>query len=187
MNDHSKRFRIRPGFIAVCVGVLLAGSVWLGPFHYSSVCQKCGAIRDATDWQIPLTSITLFETSSVRPTPVSEALARQGLVAKHDHDWAFIQGGGNGIRCAIGKGGDIWQSAESDDVAKLLDDCQRFGDMALRNRLVRLMFDTQTSRAVLMRGSSRPAAGFANADDFHAWFDEEKDSFETIIGWNDGK
>jgi hypothetical protein len=46
-------------FATVVTFVLIAG-----PFGYSSVCDKCGASRDTTEWKFPLTDFTVFTYST---------------------------------------------------------------------------------------------------------------------------
>src|SRR5258705_8395552 len=98
----------------VALLILVGMSALFGAFGYSSVCRRCGLERRGTDWQIPLTSISVCKSSSEKPTPVSVTLERNGTVGRHEHDWLFIHGAGNGITCALGSGDYISPTVRSD-------------------------------------------------------------------------
>src|SRR5215204_6449400 len=88
-------------FAALATVVTLA--LMMGPFGYTSVCNRCGALRSTTEWQLPMTSLTVFRSSTESESPLSRVLLTNGIVAAHSHQWLFAQGGGNGVKCAIGK------------------------------------------------------------------------------------
>jgi len=132
-----RRIAIVCAFVAV---VGLTVSALFGRFGFTSVCSRCGAIRDTTDWQIPLTSITVFSLSSTHASPVSTILTSTGIIVAHEHKWLFCQGGGNGVRCAIGAGRHIRPAVESDGVAAVIAASQRFGELQFRDRLLRALF-----------------------------------------------
>lgn len=176
MNDKPKHSKKLVALVSV-VALLLVITLTFGAYSSSSVCKKCGIVKDSIDWQIPLSNITLFGTASEHETPVSVALVRNGVVTGHKHKWLCIHGGGNGVLCAIGEGRHISPAVESKEVASVLDASSRFGETKLREQLVRLMFDPKTSRMVLHLGHRFPESGFKNASDFHAWFEEKKEDF----------
>src|SRR5690348_15012967 len=89
--------------LAIVALLVLAASALFCRFEFTSVCSQCGATRDTTDWQIPLTSVRVFSHSSEHASPVSTVLVSSGTVATHQHQWLFCQGGGNGVKCAIGE------------------------------------------------------------------------------------
>jgi hypothetical protein len=135
-------------FLIVGASVLLialVASALFGRFGFTSVCSRCGEIRDTTEWQIPLTSVTVFSPSSEHTSPVSTALTTSGIVAAHEHQWLFCQGGGNGVTCAIGEGRHIRPVVQSDAVAAIIAASQRFGETQFRDRLLRALFDPKTS------------------------------------------
>jgi hypothetical protein len=78
--------------LAIVAVVVLAASAIFGRFGFTSVCSQCGAIRDTTEWQIPLTSVTIFSHSSEHASPVSTVLTSSGIIATHQHQWLFCQG-----------------------------------------------------------------------------------------------
>jgi hypothetical protein len=152
-----------------------------GPFSYSSVCSRCGIVCHTTKWQLPGTRFTVFDQSSERDTPVSLSLRADGIVGPHSHQWLFAQGGGNGVRCALGEGRYIRPALESEGVASILYASQRFGEIKFRDRLVRLMFDPKTSQAVRDLGFSAPTNRFIDATEFRAWLDRETEFFDEMI------
>lgn len=181
MSTQPTRPKRRIALVVAVVALLLVGSAFFGEFGFSSVCTRCGAIRDTTEWQIPLTRIPMFRTSSERQTPVSTELLRSSVVAKHDHQWLFSSGAGNGVTCAIGEGRHIRPVVQSDGVASILDASQRFGEVQFRDRLVRLMFDPKTSEAVRGLGLSAPTNGFTDSTEFRSWLGRETEFFEDMV------
>lgn len=181
MSTKPTRLKRRIAFVIPILALFLICSIFFGAFGFSSICTRCGAIRDTTDWQIPLTSVTLFRTSSERQTPVSAELLRSNVVVKHDHQWLFISGAGNGVTCAIGEGRHIRPVVQSDGVASILDASERFGEVQFRERLVRLMFDPKTSEVVRGLGFSAPTNGFTDAAEFRSWLGRNRDFFEDMV------
>jgi hypothetical protein len=171
-----KRIAIACAIVAV---VGLTVSALFGRFGFVSVCGRCGAIRDTTEWQIPLTSLTVFRLSSEHASSVSEVLTRTGIVAAHEHKWLFCQGGGNGVRCAIGEGRHIRPAVESDGVAAVIAASQRFGELQFRDRVLRALFDPKTAEAV--RGFGTLTNGFADASAFRLWLSQETESFDETV------
>lgn len=166
---------------AIVALVVLAASALFGRFGFTSVCSQCGAIRDTTDWQFPLTSVTVFSHSSEHASPVSTVLTSSGIVATHQHQWLFCQGGGNGVKCAIGGGRHIKPVVESDDVAAIISASQRFGELQFRDRLLHALFDLKISEAVRGLGMNAPTNGFSDAPAFHAWLARESPSFDEMV------
>src|SRR5262249_24539975 len=91
--------------------VLVCLTLWVGRYYSSSVCTKCAAIRATQEWQVPGTRITLFARSSESDTPLSITLRTNRLVGPHAHAWLGFHGSGNGVRCALGSGGELFQTA----------------------------------------------------------------------------
>jgi hypothetical protein len=176
----NRRKKIAVAFTLVAL-VMFAASALFGRFGFTSVCSQCGAIRDTTDWQIPLTSVTVFSHSSERGSPVSTVLTSSGIIATHQHQWLFCQGGGNGVTCAIGEGGHVRPVVESDGVAAIISASQRFGELQFRDRLLHALFDPKTSEAVRGLGMSAPTNGFSDATMFRAWLTQETESFDEMV------
>ena len=176
----NRRKRVAVAF-AIAALVVLTASALFGRFGFSSVCSQCGVMRDTTEWQIPLTRISVFRHSSENATPVSIVLSRGGIVPTHEHQWLFCQGSGNGVGCAIGEGRHIRPSMESDGVAAVIAASQRFGDLQFRDRVLHALFDPKTSEAVLGLGMNAPTNGFSDASVFHAWLTQETPSFDEMV------
>lgn len=168
-------------FCGIIVLVVIIASATFGAFRYSSVCTTCGAIQNTTEWQIPLTTIGIFHHSSQRPTSVSTTLLRSGVVGMHEHQWLFSQGGGNGVRCAIGGGRHIAPVVQSGGVAAVIAASQQFGVLQLRDKLLHALFDPRTSEAVRVLGANVPTNGFPNASALHAWVEQEMEIFDEMV------
>jgi hypothetical protein len=181
MTANPTRRKRRTALVVGFAVLILAGSALFGAFGFSSVCTRCGSIRNTTEWQIPLTRVTLFRTSSEHETPVSAELLRSGAVSRHEHQWLFSSGGGNGVTCAIGQGRHIRPVVQSDSVASILAASQRFGEVQFRDRLVVLMFDPKTSEAVRGLGFSAPTNGFTDASEFRKWLGDETEYFDQMV------
>jgi hypothetical protein len=166
---------------AIAALVVLIASATFGSFGYSSVCGRCGAIRETEEWQIPLTSIAIFRHSSVHASAVSTVLERNGIVSNHDHQWLFSQGGGNGVRCAIGEGRHIRPVVESDGVGAVIAASQRFGEFQFRDRVIHALFNPKTSEAVRGLGMSVATNGFPDASAFRSWLSHKADSFDETV------
>ena len=169
---------------ALIVGVivlLLAGSSIFGAFGSSSVCNRCGKIRDTRRWEIPLTRVALFSTSSEHETPVSMELVRSGTISEHEHEWLFSSGGGNGVTCALGEGRHIRPAVQSEGVASILATSRRFGEVQFRDRLVKLMFKPKTAEAVRFLGIDVPSVGFTDASEFHKFLDDKMEYFDLLV------
>src|SRR3954454_5835675 len=91
MNRRTKRLTY-----ASLACLLLLAFAWYGAFSYRSVCTSCGEEELATDWQIPFTSVTYWQSRSERDTPLSRVVSRYGLAKPGVHTWLFAQGNGNG-------------------------------------------------------------------------------------------
>jgi hypothetical protein len=176
----NRRKRIAVAFAIVAVAVLAASALF-GRFYFTSVCSQCGAIRDTTEWQIPLTRISVFRHSSEHASPVSIVLSSGGIVPAHEHQWLFCQGGGNGVTCAIGEGRHIRPVVESDGVAAVIAASQRFGDLQFRDRVLHALFDPKTAEAVRILGANAPTNGFPDVSVFRAWLAQETEFFDEMV------
>lgn len=174
------RKRLTRGGLVVAVVMLGLAAVY-GRFSHCSVCLKCGALRDTAEWQIPFTSTTVFQHSTERATPVSRTLLRAGLVAQHEHQWSFVAGSGNGAMCAIGEGRHVLPSAESEGVARLIEVANKFGEVEFRDKLLRTLFDPNTSADVRGLGLSAPTNEFAQASELRSWIAENIPSFDEMV------
>ena len=127
--------------LAAIVGFTLVHGV----FTFSSVCSRCGGVRRTTEWQIPHTEITLFTYSSEATTPLSQVLMTNNIVPTHNHNWLFAHGGGNGVRCALGDGQGLQSAVNSEDFARMIQALHNHGLLELRTRLLRGVFDPETT------------------------------------------
>lgn len=150
------------------------------PFRYSSVCDKCGALRHTTDWRFPLTRVTVFTYSTESDSPLSRALLTNTIVPAHGHHWLFAQGGGNGVRCAIGQGRHIRPAAESEEFAALVLAMHQRGQLSFRDRVLRGVFDPDTSH--LFRGLSfRAPKVTMSAAEIQGWITEQSEYLDEVL------
>ncbi len=150
-------------------------------FHYTSVCKQCGLIRETTEWQFPFTQIPIFRLSFENATPVSTVLTADNIVAKHKHEWLFCQGGGHGVRCALGSGQYVEQSVESAEVAAIVAASQKYGERQFLTHFIRILFDPETTLAVRSGVSRVPTNGFPDLYRFQAWLAEQTNSFNEMV------
>ena len=152
-----------------------------GPFSYSSVCGRCGALQRTTEWQIPRTRTTLFKHSSIRDTPVSVVLTTNRIVASHAHQWVFAQGGGNGVRCALGRAHMVRSTVESPDVARFIEALERYDERSFRDKVLTNLFDDETTHLVRTLPGHAPDGTFSDAGRFHDWLLEQSEYFDEMI------
>jgi hypothetical protein len=93
------------------------------------------------------------------------------LNQSHSHDWVLIQGGGNGILCALGKGGPLDRNARSPTVVAFLhytfqyrgrQEAQYWLDMALTDRDSKAVGDW-------LQWNLFPETGFDSATEYDEW------------------
>jgi hypothetical protein len=118
-----------------------------GPFSFVSFCTTCGLRKFTTEWQLPGPRIPVFSKSMHQHTPLSELLQTNNIVAVHGHIWSFAQGGGNGVRCALGQGRYL-TSLQSSEVASLVEFVHRHRDYAFRDWIVTNALNPSTSEAI---------------------------------------
>jgi hypothetical protein len=165
MKRHTKLIYAFPAGL-----LLLPALAWYGAFSYRSVCTSCGEEQFATDWQIPLTRMTLWRSRSERDTPLSRVVSRYGLAKPGAHAWRFAQGSGNGAMCAVGDGRFL-TCIDSTEVVEFVEAIARFrGTEEARSWLGRLLDPSQSNEAAqLIRVADIPAGGFGGREQFESW------------------
>ncbi len=158
--------------------VYLALLTYQSQFYSTSVCMRCGAVRHATEWQLPFMRITAFKRCSERPTPVSLSLTTNGIVAPHSHRWLSAGGGGNGVRCALGRARDVYSSVNSAEVGQLIVYLQRHGERGFRDKVLTNLFDNATTR--LVRALLVPSGGFVDPTQLHEWIAQQSEYFDEM-------
>jgi hypothetical protein len=126
---------------------LVALMLLRGPFAFVSFCTTCGLRKHTTEWQLPGTQIPVISKSTHQHTPLSELLQTNNIVAVHGHTWSFAQGGGNGVRCAIGQGRYL-TSLQSSEVASLVQFVHRHRDYTFRDLIVTNALNPDTSECI---------------------------------------
>ena len=165
--------------IATLAAAILCGE----PFAYYSVCDVCGAMRNTWDWRTPLTELTVFSRSIVNETTLSRVLLTNSIVQPHAHHWLFGQGGGHGVKCAIGPGRHIYPAAESAEFASLVLDLHRRGEIGFRDRVLRGVFDPETSRMFRNLSFHAPQTAMSAAE-IRDWITEEFEHLDQMVSAN---
>ncbi len=101
------------------------------------------------------------------------------IAPPHSHQWVFAQGGGNGVRCALGRAHMVRFTVESPEVAQLLAALERYGERGFRDKVLTNLFDDSTTH--LVRTLSVPPGGFTNAAQLHVWISEESVDFDEMV------
>ncbi len=174
-----KQKRVIIGLSATVV-LVFAFAFIFGAFTYSSICDKCGATRHATDWRIPLTDITVFTRSTVSDSPLSRVVLANGMVPEHPHQWLFEYGSGNGVLCAIGRGRHIRPAADSEKFAALVLALHQHGQTDFRDRVVRGALDRGTSH-IFRSLSFRVPETTMSATELRDWVAEQSEYLDESI------
>jgi hypothetical protein len=180
MKPLTKRQRwVAIGVFAV-IATVFTFTLITGPFGYSSVCDKCGASRHTTDWQLPLTDLTVFTYSTESDSPLSRVLLTNGIVPAHSHHWLFSVGGGNGVRCAIGPGRHIRPAAGSEEFAAIVLTLHQRGQIDFRDRVLRGVFDPRTSELFWRLGFNAPKTT-TSATEIQGWIAEQSEYLDEMV------
>jgi hypothetical protein len=165
------------------LGLAAGAFVLFGTFGSSSVCGGCGAVQRSTEWQIPFTSVTYWESTFVVQTPLSAVVARVGLPPCAPHNWLFAHGSGNGVMCAISDGRHIHQAAASPQVAAFVSAVSQYRGPTEARRWVKMILDPAASRDVrsLVVVSNIPESGFADREAFERWWQEHRDFIDPLL------
>jgi len=147
----------------------------LARFSWSAICDKCGAEKDTTAWQVRSTEFTVFHSATERETPVSRALS----VGPHSHHWIFAQGGGNGVRCALGSAHMVQFTVASHEVARLIEALNKYGEKSFEDKLLTNLFNDETT--FLVRTLPVTANGFTNASELHIWIAEHEPDLDESV------
>jgi hypothetical protein len=158
--------------------VLAFGAFW-GAFSYSSVCTTCGAEQHATDWQLPMLPVTYWRTRSVSETPLSRAMARDGLVGPHQHTWAFARGGGNGVMCAIGPGRHV--NVNAPDVVAFLDAVTQYRGVDEGRRWAAMFLLPKPGGPASYVTIDEPREGFPTKEGFEMWWEEHREEIDWAL------
>ncbi len=155
--------------------LLIYLAITAGSFRYQSVCDKCGAIKNSTDWNIPFTSWCLFTQANEAETELSRVLADLKLVPPHQHHWLFASGAGNGAFCAIGPGRHLRQNINDRAFSSLIARLSSVGQSKFRDKLLTIALNPDQSLAVRMIWLDAPANSLIS--DWNEWV---KEASETV-------
>ncbi len=122
--------------------------VWIfspGRFNFSSYCDICGAEQWTTEWQWKQNS-KLFDSNKVESTRFSRLVTQRKLVPDHEHHWQFNQGGGNGIKCALGLGHTLNNTINSEHVCDFLIYLSTHSDAHTTQKWINRFLDVRHAR-----------------------------------------
>ena len=163
----------------IVVGIV----VGFAKFTSTSVCDRCGARLRAWQYQLPLTSITFREGTTVVPTPMSSVLAAKGIITNCSHHFVFCTGSGNGVKCAIGPGRHILPTALSTNMAALIGNLARYSGQTTARTFATILLQTPpASQGTLETIFSRdfPDAGFKSEGHFRSWWIDRQQDLEEL-------
>lgn len=168
--------------ITLSAALLLIGALFYGRFYSSSVCAQCGASQFQTEWQVPLTTVTLFRTNHSEETTLSKAIIEAKLVLpQHEHEWWFTQGGGNGVTCALGRGHGVFQAVHDSRIPLLILAANRHHQAEFARRIVTCLFNPDTSDGVRTIASMAASKEFSDDAQFAKWLSESSQLIETYL------
>jgi hypothetical protein len=155
-------------FIGLLCGMALLR--W-STFRSIAVCRDCGQLRSTVDYQLPLLPITYWRHSGTKHSPLSTTAAQLGLTSAHAHRWTLIHGGGNGILCALGTGGELHATADSRRVAAFIADTNDHRGRNEALEWIHRALDDSNHQAVLnwVVQSDFPEQGVDTSLGYEAW------------------
>lgn len=169
------------GAVIVVLAILLFAT-----FSSLSVCATCGCRCQTWDHQLPLTSLTYFRHRHVEATPLSTLVERLGLAPAHTHDWKLIHGGGNGIMCAIGSGGDLDRNARSTRVVSFIDDTNKFQGTTASTTWLKTTLNETESQALnnWLLYERYPEEGFVDSASYANWRESADPRWPEVVEEN---
>jgi hypothetical protein len=183
---HSRWRGIRhPALIGGAV-IVVPAILFFATFSSLSVCAICGCRCHTWDHQLPLTSLTYFRHRHVEATPLSDLVERLRLTPKHTHDWKLIHGGGNGVMCAIGSGGDLDRNARSERVVSFIEDTERYDGRAEASQWFKTALHERDSKALSywLLYERYPEEGFVDSASYAAWRESADPRWPEVVEEN---
>jgi hypothetical protein len=158
----------------VVLGVVLGIVAALLPFstfQSASVCSRCGCRSSAIDFQLPMIPLTYWRHRTTEQTPFSIVVGDLALCEPHSHEWKLIQGGGNGILCALGSGGNLNRNVRSKEVAAFIKDTNRYRGKPEALTWLKTALDDRDSKAFgdWLQSKSFPENGHPLRTDYEEW------------------
>jgi hypothetical protein len=137
-----------------------------------SICQDCGLLRTTVR---PL-DLSLFASTTFRPTAVTEVINHEGLAAGHTHHFRFLHlrrqtMAGFGWECPGPQNFDVYCNARNPQTATLLTALADTGNRAAADAWRTQLLNPDTVRAAerAMEALDPPFEPFASSADTAAW------------------
>lgn len=145
-----------------------------GVFRYSSVCKHCAKVKSTSEFGIQSWNVVVWQTSKEQESRLSTMLASEGIVQPHEHNWMFAQGGGNGVKCAIGGGRFLARVNNDTEFVAFVRDTWRFGQQAIATNLLAAVLNPHTASSALWRtvASDYSLADVDSAASLRTWLQE---------------
>ncbi|KAF0180066.1 MAG: hypothetical protein FD161_1079 [Limisphaerales bacterium] len=150
-----------------------------GEFSYYSICQSCGKWRTTRVIGVHAWNWSLLTRHEERDTPLSLLLWKDGIGKPHEHVWLFGQGGGNGVKCAIGHGRHLAGNVNDPTLVQFLADARKFGQGQVASNVLAVAMNPKTSYDARHLVSGYPETGFATRGYFLDWMREN----ESYLEW----
>ena len=145
-----------------------------GVFRYSSACKHCAKSRSTSEYGIHRWQIVLWRTSEEQESRLSAMLAVEGIVRPHVHDWIFAQGGGSGVKCAIGSGRFLARVSNDTEFVALVRDTWRFGQRPISTNLLAAVLNPNTAASARwgMAAPDYSSADIDSTSSLRTWLQE---------------
>ena len=167
--------------MVVGMGLLLCWGASAGRYYATSICPQCGLVRLTAQWQIPMIWMaTLYSTHADHSSALSLALEECELQHAHDHKWILAHGNGNGIMCALGRGGHIYTADNARCVADLVRAAHHCGEKTLLDNLLMILADPKKCQLVEDLAAEAYAEDLSEASHFRAWLEQHQDEVKAI-------
>lgn len=174
---HLMKKHIKKIALALTVLVVLGMAALFGRFGGVSACHHCGALKYETRWEVPfMCQWCYFYQEHLEETPLSRCLSTDPAIASRPHQWIFIHGGGNGIKCALGSGGPVFSVACDPHMAQEAEASQQYADPEFHRQLVHAMLCPESAQLMGMAGYEMPEGGITSREAFLAWRKEGQEN-----------
>jgi len=168
--------------MGLAFGVLTA-TLPFSTFRSASVCRRCGCRSYAIDFQLPFIPITYWRHRKTEQTLFSGMATELALCQPHSHDWTLIQGGGNGVLCALGNGGNLNRDVRSKEVVAFITNTNRYRDKSEAQKWFEIALDYKDSKALgdWLQFNSFPESGFDSSPEYDKWREDKDKEWPDFV------
>jgi|GEM_PF-2286942 len=161
--------------IGVMMLSVLSALIYSARFESYSVCLQCALQQKTVAWEIPFFHRSLYESSQVTANRLSEVIQIHGFSLRHEHDWQFVFGSGNGSTMVFGSSRAVASAMTSACTGDFLDEMMLYtGESETREWLAAFQ---NADRAEWCRCIAEAMTGrtFSGAEEFKLWLARTED------------